>query len=133
MPVLTQVYRALCAHMAPMGLPLYLRECVPADAEFPYITARIAVPLAPHAAGSVTLTFWSLDGQPHSRRVFQADELLKLLPARGFHLDTAACTLTLRQEGGALCIREGAALGVRTVWKLRCFPTAKEVCHADGL
>lgn len=131
--MLTSVFRALCAHMAPLGLPLYLAECVPADATFPYITARIAVPLAPHAAGSVTLTFWSLDSQPLSRRVFRADELLSLLPARGFSLETSACTLALRQEGGATCVREGAALGVRTVWKLRCFPAGKEGSHASSL
>lgn len=120
--MLTSIFRALYDHMKQLGLPVYLADTVPPTAEFPYATAKIAAPLAAHAAGSVTLTFWFLEEQGNSRRLSQADHLLCLLPARGLRLETAACILTLRQEGGALCVREGAALGVRTVWKLRCFP-----------
>lgn len=131
--MLTSIFRALCEHMAPLGLPVYLAQCVPSDAAFPYITAKISVPLSTHATGAVTLTLYAPGDQPHSRFVSLADELLTLLPAHGFHLDTDACALALRQEGGAMCVREGAALGVRGVWKLRCFPARKEASHAASL
>ena len=49
-------------------------------------------------------------------------ELLALLPARGIPLTTAAGVITLRQTGGAQCLRESGALGVKTLWKLCCFP-----------
>ncbi len=120
--MLTSIYHALYEHMARLGLPVYLADCVPVTTAFPYITAKIAAPLAPHASGSVTLTFWSLDAQTNSHRLFQVDQLLTMLPARGLRLETEMGALVLRQEGGTLCVRESAALGLRTVWKLHCFP-----------
>ncbi|MGN0753677.1 MAG: hypothetical protein ACI4ME_04390 [Aristaeellaceae bacterium] len=120
--MLTSLFRAICDHLTPLGVPVYLADCVPDGAAFPYITANIAAPLAAHTAGAVTLTLWCAGDQANAQRLSQVDELLALLPARGIPLTTAAGVITLRQTGGARCLRESGALGIKTVWKLCCFP-----------
>ncbi len=120
--MLTSIYRALYHHLKQLGQPVYLADCVPEGAAFPYITAKIAAPLSPRAAGSLTLTCWSLDDQPRVQRLALANQLLNLLPARGLRLETDTGTIILRPEGSALCVRESAAQGMQTVWKLQCFP-----------
>ncbi len=120
--MLTSIYRALFHHLKQLGQPVYFADCVPEGTVFPYITAKIAAPLNSRANGSVTLTFWFLDDQPYKQRLAQADQLLQLLPTRGLRLETEQGAILLRPEGSALCVRESAAQGVRTVWKLQCFP-----------
>lgn len=122
--MLTSIVRALCDHLAQTGLPVYLADCVPSSAAFPYITAEPKAPLAPHASGQLALTLWCAGDTAHTQRLAQADLLLKQLPARGLHLTTDDGVIVLRQEGGATFLRESAAQGVKTVWSVRFYPDA---------
>lgn len=120
--MLTSICRALNERLSQLGVPFYLEDCVPPGTSFPYITADVRAPLAPHANGRLTLTFWCQGDTASSHRLSQADLLLKQFPARGLRLETASGAAILRQEGGAVCVREAAAQGVKITWKLQFFP-----------
>lgn len=120
--MLMSIFRALYDLLTDAGLPVYLADCVPDQADFPYITAEIEAPLTSRSAGAVTLTFWFTEDQANSQRLSRMDRLLKQLPARGLWLTTDSGTITLRQEGNAACLREGDVQGMKTRWKLCCFP-----------
>ena len=123
--MLSSIFSALHKRLAKAGLPVYLADCVPPSAPFPYFTAAIAAPLAVKIPGRLTLTFWSANDQANAHRLNQTDLLLEQLPARGFCLESSAGRIIARMEGSAACVRESAAPGVRTEWTLHFIPAAQ--------
>lgn len=120
--MLSSIFAALQRRLTQIGLPVYLADCVPPAAAFPYCTAAIALPLTPQGDGRLTLTCWCADDQAHTHRLHMAELALAQLPGRGFCLDTAVGRLAARMEGSAVCLRESAAQGLRTEWTLHFYP-----------
>lgn len=122
--MLTELYQALITHLSPLGVSVYQADCVPQGAVFPYITLAVTAPLAEGAAGSLTLTAWHDSAQANAGRIAQADALAALLPPRGhcFALETG--NVLLLPGSATSCVRDTSILGMRMVWKLRCFPAA---------
>lgn len=120
--MLTSVFQALNGLLSAMGLPLYMADCVPQEAAFPYMTMAVSAPLTPATAGALTLTIWCCSDSSHADRVFYVDDLLTYLPARGVRLVMDDVAITLQQNGASACIREKGLMGLQTDWTLRCFP-----------
>ena len=112
--MLSDLIQAVIDLMASVGAPVYLADCVPADAFCPYITLAATVP------GTLTLTIWHRD---HASRINMADAITALLPMRGKHipLDSGAAILT---GGRSTLLKEDSVYGLRMVWKLRLYPSA---------
>lgn len=122
--MLTELYQALSAQLSALDAPLYLTDCVPAGAAFPYLTAAMSVPLTPGEAGALTLTLWCHGDTANAERFRLSEALAEQLPARGFRLALKDGTYILRLKAGPTPIRSQEALGVKTVWTLRCYPAA---------
>lgn len=122
--MLKSIFYALCEHLAPLNIPVFLEHCVPEGAPLPYITADIRPLLSAHANGSLSLTCWCQGSTANTQRLSQADLLLARLPARGFRLAMDTGAVILRQEGAAVCICNSALQGVKITWKLQFFPAA---------
>lgn len=120
--MLTSIFRVLSDHLLRLGLPFYLEDCVPPGASFPYITLDVHAPLAPHVSGQVILTYWCSDHAANFHRLFQLDLMQGMFPPRGFRLATDSGVAVFRPEAAAVCVRESAAQGVKTTWKLQFFP-----------
>lgn len=123
--MLTRLVRTLTNRLQVMDVPVYLADCIPEGAAFPYFTAEIVPPLTPAAAGKLILTLWCRSGSANAERFFLMDALLTRLPARGAALDTGEGRALLLQEGGVVCVHARETLGLRTTWALRFYP-AKE-------
>lgn len=122
--MLTELFEALSSQLAGLGAPLYLADCVPAGAAFPYLTAAMSVPLSPGEAGALTLTLWCHGDAANTERFRLSELLAERLPARGIHLSLTGGTCTLRLKAGPTPVRSQEALGMKTVWALRCYPSA---------
>lgn len=122
--MLTDLHQALLRQLAPLELPVYLSDCIPDRARFPYITAMIKMPLRPGDAGSLTLQLWCRGGSANADRFRLTDELLARLPARGLRLTLPHGTATLRLQSEIACISSKDALGMEMTLDLRCYPAA---------
>ena len=112
--MLSDFIQAIIKHLAPVDIPVYLADCVPADVPGPYITLTATLP------GTLTLILWHPD---NAGRITLATELSTLLPARGtvLTLPTGKAILT---GGSSTFLKEGPLPGLRLVWKLRLYPAA---------
>lgn len=120
--MLTELYQALSAQLSGLNVPLYLADCIPADAPFPRLTAAISAPLSPGETGALTLTLWCCSNTANTERFRLTEALADLLPARGIRIPLTAGTCTLRLKAGPAFISSQEALGAKTVWALRCYP-----------
>lgn len=118
--MLTEIYQELLTRLSRSRIPAYLADCVPEGAEFPYITAKIDVPLTPGAEGSLTATLWYSGANANSKRI---SGMGSLLPNRGAWLATTAGTLTLLPDSPMACVQDGSLLGMQGRWKLRFYPS----------
>lgn len=122
--MLTDLYQALSARLSGIGAPLYLADCVPAGTAFPYLTAAMSVPLSPGEAGAITLTLWCHGDAANVERFRLSEMLAEQLPARGIRIVLTGGACTLRLKAGPTPVRSQEALGMKTVWALRCYPSA---------
>lgn len=122
--MLTDLYQALLRQLSSLEIPVYLADCIPDRARFPYITAAIKAPVRPDDSGILTLQLWCRGGSANADRFRLTDTLLELLPARGIRLTLPHGTVTLELQSEIACISSGDALGMETTWTLRCFPAA---------
>ncbi len=120
--MLTDLYTALMNRLAPLDPPVYLADCVPCQAVFPYVTLRFVSPLTPGESGSLTVTVWTEGHTANARRLVLADEVLTLLPPRGLRLTASSGAALLRQKGGASCVQESKALGVQIDYQVQFIP-----------
>lgn len=120
--MLTSLFQAIVGRLASPELPVFLTDCVPEGAAFPYITAEIIAPLLPDREGSLTLTVWCRSDASNRDRILLTDRLFSRLPARGVRLALDNGTAILQLREGTACVHSRDALGVRTFWMLRCFP-----------
>ncbi len=120
--MLTDLYTALTERLSPLEPPVYLADCVPDRAVFPYITLSCVSPLTSGERGALTVTVWTEGHTANVRRLVLADEVLALLPPRGLCLTTASGAALLQQKGGASCVQESKALGVRIDYKVQFIP-----------
>ena len=121
--MLSELFRALSALLSGLDAPLYQADCVPAGAAFPYLTVTMSTPLTPDAAGALTLTLWCHGDAANTERFRLSETLAEHLPSRGLRLSlpSGACTMRLKSGPTPLCSQE--ALGMKTVWALRCYPS----------
>lgn len=122
--MLKTIHRELHDHIAGLGLPVHPADAVPDHAVFPYLTLAIEAPLNSAKPGHVTLTLWYHSDAAHADRLTYGDQLLTLLPPRGFWLDTGYETLVLTPEKPAQSLQEKTALGLRITWTLARHPHA---------
>lgn len=115
--MLTELIQALIARLAAANVPLYLADCVPEEAALPYVTLAAVLPLG-DGSGTLTLTAWHTT---NAGRIALAEDLAALLPPRGTYLPLGSGAATLH-TGTVSPIHEAPLLGLRMVWKLRCFP-----------
>ncbi len=117
--MLKELHQALVQLFTPLALPVYLADCVPEGAYFPYIIAEAAVAPLPGQEGSLTLTLWCAGCAANTERFLLTERMLEYLPARGLRLTLAHGMAALRMTDST-CLRSGEALGIRTGWTLHC-------------
>lgn len=80
---MTGIKKALYAFWSGFGIPAYLADCVPASAEYPYITYE-AVQGAGLGWTILTATAWFADtGSGNKDRTALMDEIAKAIPESG--------------------------------------------------
>lgn len=121
--MLTKLYQALARQLTPLDLPIFLADCVPEGAIFPYLTAAISPSAHPGGAGELILTLWCRGGAANADRLRLTDTLLELLPARGIRLPLEPGMATLRLKSSD-CTHSKDALGMQLAWTLRCHPAS---------
>ena len=121
--MLSHIFSALTERLSRLPWPLYLQDCVPEGAAFPYATAEIAAPLTPGAEGSLALTVWTKGSAAHSERIAQAELLHQYLPLRGAWLAALTGSIILVEDGPVRCVQDGPLLGVESRWTLHFFPS----------
>ena len=121
--MLTELYAALAALFGQAGATVYLVDCVPPQAAYPYVTLSADVPAAPDGMGTVTLTCWDACTSANANRLAALDALLALIPAGGLRIRLNSGTAALfRTAEGASCVHAGPALGATLRLALRCYP-----------
>lgn len=120
--MLTELFRALSALLSNLNAPLYLADCVPTGAAFPYLTAAFSAPLSAGETGALTLTLWCCGDSANAERFRLTETLAEVLPARGIRIPLTGGAYTLRLKSGPTFISSREALGAKTVWALRCYP-----------
>lgn len=122
--MLTELYAALVTLFGQADAPVFLADCVPLDAAFPYVTLAMDVPAAPDAEGAVTLTCWHACMSSNASRLALLDALLALIPAGGLRirLDSGTAAIFRAEGDGVSCVRSGNALGMTLPLSLRCYP-----------
>ena len=121
--MLSHIFSALHARLARLPYPVYMADCVPEGAAFPYITAEIAAPLTPAATGSLSLTLWTKGGNAHYERLTYAETIHNLLPLRGAWLAAETGSILLTGDGPVRCLQDGPLRGAESRWTLRFFPS----------
>ncbi len=127
------LHRLLAAQFGVLDLPVYLPDCVPADARFPYLTLRIDAPQALTRAGMVSVTCWCRGSAAHENRLALADKLIRLVPTGGLPLWLEDGLAVLWPSGqGAVSWPEGEGVrGVNLPFDLTYYPNRrKEAAHA---
>lgn len=118
------MYDAILRRLASISLPVLEEGCVPQGQTFPYLTLRVEPACRSNVPGAVTLTAWCCGDQAHADRLALADQLLTLLPPRGFPLTySGGRSLLYMKDSQVRCLQQGPALGVQLTWALRCFTT----------
>lgn len=121
--MLSHIFSALHAQLSRLPYPVYMADCVPEGAAFPYITAEIAAPLTPAATGSLILTLWTKSSTAHYERLTHAETIHSLLPLRGAWLAAATGSILLTGDGPVRCVQDGPLLGAQSSWTLRFYPS----------
>ncbi len=118
------IYRALSERLRRVGLPFYLRDCLPPGSPLPYILMEIAPPLSPHEEGTLTLTLWVAGEEPNGQRLAQMDMLLDQFPGKGVNVTTDVGALLVHPKAPVQALREDAAWGMKAAFTLQFFPNA---------
>lgn len=123
--MLTQLYRLLCAQVSAAGLPVYQADCVPPDADFPYITMLAEPNPSFGGRGKVTLTVWHRSGTPHADRLAQADAVMAAVPCAGLPLwlDCGLAVLYRARDAQAVPCSSKAAQGFSLHFDLLTYPS----------
>lgn len=124
--MLTDLCMALVNHLSTLGAPVYLADCVPEGASFPYVTLDFAPSLDLCAEGTLAVTAWAAGDTANADRLVLAGDVLRLLPARGIRLASPTGAALIRQKGGVACVRESEARGVRMVYRVQAIPEKGE-------
>lgn len=111
------------SHLAALELPVYLADCVPAGAPFPYLTAEMQPALALQNSSTLTLTLWAHSSTSNAERLTRMDQVWALLPPRGIRLATGTGVLLLRLKSPVACVQDEDARGVQTVWHITHIPS----------
>lgn len=132
--MLKALFEALQPLLMPLGIPVFLADCIPEGVGLPYLAADIEAPAAPGLPGKVTLTLWCAGASANAERLRLGDELTALLPDRGLCLSLPEHAVTLRPTGSVTCTRVRGALALKRTFTLGCIPlTAPVACTLDGV
>lgn len=132
--MLKALYEALLTLLMPLGIPVFLSDCIPDGAGLPYLTADIEAPAAPGLSGKLTLTLWCAGASANADRLRLGDELALLLPDRGLCLSLPEHIIPLRPTGGIPCTHSKGAIGLKRTFTLGCIPlNAPVTCTLDGI
>lgn len=123
--MMTELLAALHTLLSETGLPLYMADCVPAGAAFPYFTLE-GMPAA-GGRSVLRLTVWCTGDTPHADRLTLCDALLTLVPAGGLRILLTGCAAVFtRADGAILCRREADCLGLSLPLALQVHPIARK-------
>lgn len=120
--MLTALHQTLISRLFPLGVPVYVTDCVPPDTPAPYITAEIKAPLNASTSGTLALTLWHHGRTAHADRLRLGDALLELLPCEGIRLQTDAGIIILQPDEPSAFVQEADLKGLRLTWTLLFFP-----------
>lgn len=131
--MLKALYEALQTRLMPLGIPVFLSDCIPDGAGLPYLAADIESPASPGLSGKLTLTLWCAGASANADRLRLGDELSVLLPDRGLCLSLPEHIITLRPTGGIPATHSKAAIALKRTFTLGCIPlNAPVTCTLDG-
>ncbi len=125
--------QALLSHLSPLGLPVYLADCVPERTPFPYVTMELSCGGGFPADGDVALTVWCRGAEANLQRAELAASLQALFPDSGavLTLQNGTAALYPSAESALTHAASQDARGSRFRLTLRLYATEAKQGGAD--
>lgn len=126
--MLTELHAWICRHLRAAGFTAWADDCVPEQADFPFIAFRFEPAAAFGAAGALHLTLWQSAAAPRGELLAAADTLLRIVPPEGLllRLTDGAALITRSQQSDPACRKKNGARTASLRFNLQLYPSGKE-------